>query len=101
MYTVEPCPNGSIAQSVPDGVREYSLAQGSLEAAVESFPQYPGNEAAYLRATIAIISTQAVLSPNGYAPTFAAANRTAQLVGGTGQCSGGTGQCSGVLLRSR
>jgi len=39
---------------------------GSLEAAVESFPQYPGNEAAYLRATIAIISTQAVLSPNGY-----------------------------------
>jgi radial spoke head protein 4A len=42
------------------------LFSGNLEAAVESFPQFPGNEAAYLRATIAVISSKTVISPNGY-----------------------------------
>lgn len=42
------------------------LFTGNLEAPVESFPQFPGDEAAYLRATITVISSKCVISPNGY-----------------------------------
>lgn len=39
---------------------------GNLEAAVSGYPPFPGNEAGYLRAQIACISADTILSPAGY-----------------------------------
>eukprot|EP00002_Diphylleia_rotans_P007569 TRINITY_DN171_c0_g1_i1.p1 TRINITY_DN171_c0_g1~~TRINITY_DN171_c0_g1_i1.p1 ORF type:complete len:451 (+),score=108.79 TRINITY_DN171_c0_g1_i1:83-1435(+) len=42
------------------------LMTGRLDAEIQSYPPFPGNEANYLRAQIARISSATYISPNGY-----------------------------------